>query len=162
MVRGRSHLNVSAIMKKVPLEATVKVIALRHSSNMNKIAVKKFSQFPVKLDDVVCWFVNFQKFSKFQSDLCLQIFDSPEFDIFVGKREIKMQKTTEGLGIMIIEGSHKVLGKGIFVSDIQQNSLAFKVSLERIHGFGIRPNIRIRIHETHRIRKFVGISHQKE
>ena len=28
---------------------------------------------------------------------------------------------------MIIEGSHKVLGKGIFVSDIQQNSLAFKV-----------------------------------
>ena len=29
---------------------------------------------------------------------------------------------------MIIEGSHKVLGKGIFISDIQQNSLAFKVS----------------------------------
>ena len=57
-----------------------------------------------------------------------QIFDSPEFEKFVGKREIKMQKTTEGLGIMIIEGSHKMLGKGIFVSDIQQNSLAFKVS----------------------------------
>ena len=38
-----------------------------------------------------------------------------------------MQKTTEGLGIMIIEGSHKAFGKGIFVSDIQQNSLAFKV-----------------------------------
>lgn len=39
-----------------------------------------------------------------------------------------MQKTTEGLGIMIIEGSHKVLGKGIFISDIQQKSLAFKVT----------------------------------
>ena len=40
-----------------------------------------------------------------------------------------MQKTTEGLGIMIIEGSHKAFGKGIFVSDIQQNSLAFKVGI---------------------------------
>lgn len=30
---------------------------------------------------------------------------------------------------MIIEGSHKTLGKGIFISDIQQNSLAFKVSV---------------------------------
>ncbi len=28
---------------------------------------------------------------------------------------------------MIIEGAHKVMGKGIFVSDIQQGSLAFKV-----------------------------------
>ena len=33
---------------------------------------------------------------------------------------------------MIIEGSHKTLGKGIFISDIQQNSLAFKVSLKLI------------------------------
>ena len=53
VVRGRSHLNVSAVMKKVPNEATVKVIALRHQNNMEKIAVKKFTQFPVKLDDVV-------------------------------------------------------------------------------------------------------------
>ena len=53
VVRGRSHLNVSAVMKKVPSEATVKVIALRHQNNMEKIAVKKFTQFPVKLDDVV-------------------------------------------------------------------------------------------------------------
>jgi hypothetical protein len=34
----------------------------------------------------------------------------------------------EGLGIMIIEGSHKSLGKGIYISDIQKNSLAFKVN----------------------------------
>ena len=53
VVRGRSHLNVSAIIKKVPTEATVRVVVLRHSSNMTKIAVKKFTQFPVKLDDVV-------------------------------------------------------------------------------------------------------------
>ena len=31
---------------------------------------------------------------------------------------------------MIIEGSHKVLGKGIYISDIQKNSLAFKVWLK--------------------------------
>ena len=37
-------------------------------------------------------------------------------------------KTTEGLGLMIIEGAHKVLGKGIFVSDLQQGSLAHKVN----------------------------------
>jgi len=58
------------------------------------------------------------------------IFESPEFEKFLARREIKMQKTTEGLGIMIIEGSHKAFGKGIFVSDIQQNSLAFKASLK--------------------------------
>ena len=58
----------------------------------------------------------------------MQIFDSPEFEIFLGRREIKMQKTTEGLGVMIIEGSQRTLGKGIFVSDIQQNSLVYKVS----------------------------------
>ena len=56
VVRGRSHLNVSAIMKKVPNDANIKVIALRHRNNMEKIAVKKFTQFPVKLDDVVRFF----------------------------------------------------------------------------------------------------------
>ena len=33
---------------------------------------------------------------------------------------------------MIIEGSHKVMGKGIFVSDIQQDSLAFSVRMRNI------------------------------
>ena len=55
VVRGRSHLNVSAIMKKVPNDLAIKVVALRHNSNLEKIAVKKFTQFPVKLDDVVCF-----------------------------------------------------------------------------------------------------------
>lgn len=40
-------------MKKVPNDVTVRVVALRHPNNMDKIAVKKFTQFPVKLDDVV-------------------------------------------------------------------------------------------------------------
>ena len=36
---------------------------------------------------------------------------------------------SQGLGIMIIEGSHKATGTGIFVSDIQERSAAFHVSL---------------------------------
>ena len=36
---------------------------------------------------------------------------------------------TEGLGMIILEGSHKVLGKGIFVTDIQKGSLAMRVSI---------------------------------
>ena len=53
MVRGRSHLNVSAVMKKTPIDVPIKMILLRNDSNMEKVAVKKFTQFPVKLDDVV-------------------------------------------------------------------------------------------------------------
>ena len=37
---------------------------------------------------------------------------------------------TEGLGMIILEGSHKVLGKGIFVTDIQKGSLAMRVSID--------------------------------
>ena len=50
---------------------------------------------------------------------------------------------SQGLGIMIIEGSHKATGNGIFVSDIQEKSAAFHVSkytylsnkMRRYHGF---------------------------
>ena len=52
-MRGRCHLNVSAIIKKLPDDATVKIVVLRHENNFEKIAVKKFTQFPIKLDDVV-------------------------------------------------------------------------------------------------------------
>ena len=59
----------------------------------------------------------------------VKIFGSSEFDRYEARREVKMHKTTEGFGLMIIEGNHKVLGKGIFISDIQKESLAFKVGL---------------------------------
>ena len=52
-MRGRCHLNVSAIIKKLPEDATIKIIALRHANNFEKVAVKKFTQFPIELDDVV-------------------------------------------------------------------------------------------------------------
>ena len=53
VVRGRCHLNVSAIMKKCPNETEITIIALRNKVNFEKIAVKKFTQFPIILDDVV-------------------------------------------------------------------------------------------------------------
>ena len=75
----------------------------------------------------------------------LQIFESDEFKKFRAKRELRVHKgklvmtnknmmvmtmvVMQGLGIMIIEGSHKATGTGIFVSDIQERSAAFHVSL---------------------------------
>jgi len=72
VVRGRSHLNVSAIIKRLPEDTPLRFIVLRDAKTMEKTAVKKYDKFPTVLDDV--------------------IFDSPEFDKFVAKREIKMQK----------------------------------------------------------------------
>ncbi len=57
-----------------------------------------------------------------------QIFESPEFSCFLAKRELRVHKGKQGLGIMIIEGNHKATGNGIFVSDIQEQSAAFHVS----------------------------------
>ena len=56
-----------------------------------------------------------------------QIFESDEFTKFSARREIRVHKGRAGLGIMIIEGSHKATGNGIFVSDIQEKSSAFHV-----------------------------------
>ena len=53
VVRGRCHLNVSAIIKKLPNEATIRLVALRGEASAEKTAVKK-AYFPSFLDDVVC------------------------------------------------------------------------------------------------------------
>ena len=52
VVRGRSHLNVSAIVKKLPNEALIRLVVLRSEANVEKTAVKK-TYFPSFLDDVV-------------------------------------------------------------------------------------------------------------
>ena len=63
------------------------------------------------------------------SSFRFQIFSGSEFNEFLTRREVKMQKTTEGLGLMIIEGKQKALNRrGIFISDIQQDSLAYRVN----------------------------------
>ena len=53
--------------------------------------------------------------SNIRSYFLPQIFESPEFEKFIARREIKMQKTTEGLGIMIIELGIMIIGHGIMI-----------------------------------------------
>ena len=53
VVRGRSHLNVSALMKRIPQDITVKIIVLRGKTSLEKVAIKNFNHFPILLDDVV-------------------------------------------------------------------------------------------------------------
>jgi hypothetical protein len=51
VVRGRSHLNVSAIIKRIPHDVAVRIVVLR--TNQEKVAVKNFNTFPLLLEDVV-------------------------------------------------------------------------------------------------------------
>ena len=50
VVRGRSHLNVSAIIKKAPINKKIRVIVLRGAESKKKAAVKKHTQFYERLD----------------------------------------------------------------------------------------------------------------
>ena len=72
------------------------------------------------------WIINK---SELTLNIFLQIFESDDFKKFAAKRELRVHKGKAGLGIMIIEGSHKATGNGIFVSDIQEKSAAFHVSI---------------------------------
>ncbi len=53
MVRGRSHLNVSAIIKKLPQDIPLRLVVLRDAKTREKTAIKRLSHFPTLLDDVV-------------------------------------------------------------------------------------------------------------
>lgn len=53
VVRGRSHLNVSAIIKKAPFDEPIQVVVLRGKMSQEKRAVKKALFYPETLDDVV-------------------------------------------------------------------------------------------------------------
>ncbi len=53
VVRGRCHLNVSAIIKKVPEDTDIKIVVHRDDKNKEKLAVQRLTQFPSFLDDAV-------------------------------------------------------------------------------------------------------------
>ena len=64
-----------------------------------------------------------------------QIFASPEFECFATRREVTLEKSsTKGdFGISIIHANHKGLRrKGIFISDIEPDTPALKVSNFRV------------------------------
>ncbi|KPM05550.1 multiple PDZ domain protein-like protein [Sarcoptes scabiei] len=71
------------------------------------MAVKPLTQFPVHLEDFLE-----EKYCKYK-----------------GVRTITVRKATQGLGIMIIEGKRADVGRGVFVSDIQDGSPAENAGL---------------------------------
>ncbi|CAG7833479.1 unnamed protein product, partial [Allacma fusca] len=99
---GRSHLNASALIKGLP-QNHVKIVALRKLEGETDLSVKPITQFPVTLKA-----------------------EKPEdkYANYKGLRVVTLKKGGGGLGIMIMEGRHAELGQGIFVSDIQEGSVA--------------------------------------
>lgn len=67
------------------------------------MAVKPLTQFPVHLEEEAL---------------------EEKYNRFTGVRTVTVRKSPLGLGIMIIEGKHTDLGRGVFISDIQSGSPA--------------------------------------
>jgi len=109
-VWDRCHLNVTSIIKNMSSIDKIDITVLRNKKYMGDLSVKPVTHYPLLLDDM--------------------IFESEEFSKFSAKRELRVHKGKAGLGIMIIEGSHKATGNGIFVSDIQEKSAAFHSGLK--------------------------------
>ncbi|GJQ66577.1 inaD [Trypoxylus dichotomus] len=108
VLHGRCHLNASAIIKSLS-GPIFKVIILRRKTAIDDIAVRPITQFPVSLAE-----------------------ESSEesYNSYPNVRTITVRKGPQGLGIMIIEGKHADVGQGIFISDIQEGSVAEKAGLE--------------------------------
>lgn len=99
---GRCHLNASAVIKN--LDGPVyRILVLRRESALKEMAVKPLTQFPVHLEQEAL---------------------EEKYHRFTGVRTVTVRKSTLGLGIMIIEGKHTDLGRGVFISDIQSGSPA--------------------------------------
>ncbi|XP_072380461.1 inactivation-no-after-potential D protein-like [Diabrotica undecimpunctata] len=109
VLQGRCHLNASAIIKGLP-GPIFKIILLRKKTGIDDIAVKPITQFPIAdIDEVSEEYFN---------------------DKFPNVRTVVLRKEpTHSLGIMIIEGKHSGVGKGIFISDIQEGGTAEKAGL---------------------------------
>ena len=99
---GRCHLNASAVIKN--LDGPVyRILLLRRESALSEMAVKPLTQFPVHLEQEAL---------------------EEKYNRFTGVRTVTVRKSPLGLGIMIIEGKHTELGRGVFISDIQSGSPA--------------------------------------
>lgn len=109
VLHGRSHLNASAIIKTLP-GPYIKFILLRRepAKALEELAVKPVTQFPIDLDTEA---------------------DAIGDASFKNVRLLSMTKCGASLGIMIIEGKHSDVGQGIFVSDIQEGSVAERSGL---------------------------------
>ena len=67
---------------------------------------------------------------------CFQIFACPEYECFETRRVVTLDKSSArgDFGISIVHGSHKGLRrKGIFISEIEPNTPASKVSQPQVN-----------------------------
>ncbi|XP_015118833.1 inactivation-no-after-potential D protein [Diachasma alloeum] len=99
VLQGRCHLNASVVIKGM-CGPTLKLIIHRNSPEINELAVKIPIHFPAAFDE------------------------SDRYSGFEGVRTVSLKKGLYGLGIMIVEGKHAQVGQGIFISDIQEGSVA--------------------------------------
>ncbi|XP_055943056.1 multiple PDZ domain protein-like [Argiope bruennichi] len=104
---GRCHLNVSAVIRGM-MTPTCKFVVLRRENSVEEMAVKPITHFPVDLEN--------EKIEDLISS-------------HPGVRTVTTKKGEHGLGIMILEGKHVELGRGIFISDLQKDSPAEKSGL---------------------------------
>ncbi|XP_063992170.1 inactivation-no-after-potential D protein isoform X2 [Diachasmimorpha longicaudata] len=104
VLQGRCHLNASVVIKGIG-GSTLKFIIYRPSADNNELAVKTPIHFPAAFDE------------------------SDRYSGFEGVRTVSLKKGMYGLGIMIVEGKHAEVGQGIFISDIQEGSVAEKGGL---------------------------------
>ncbi|XP_065558725.1 multiple PDZ domain protein-like isoform X2 [Artemia franciscana] len=107
VVHQRCHLNVSALIKQLSGD-TFKFVIVRRPNALQTVAVPPMTRFPVTLEE-----------------------QPPEerYARFKNLRVLQLKKGQTGLGIMIIEGKHAEVGNGIFISDIQEGSIAEQAGL---------------------------------
>ncbi|KAF7989727.1 hypothetical protein HCN44_008401 [Aphidius gifuensis] len=104
ILKDRCHLNSSVVIKSLPGNNLKLVIRRRPTTD--ELAIPPVTIFPRTLDD------------------------SDQYTDFEGVRTIMAKKGHYGLGIMIVEGRHADVGKGIFISDVQIGSVAEEAGLE--------------------------------
>jgi hypothetical protein len=95
----------------------------RRDGALNEMAVKPLTQFPVHLEDD---FLE-EKYSKYKGVRTITVRKVRKlinYWIVFSLLNIHIFQSPQGLGIMIIEGKHSELGRGVFVSDIQEGSPA--------------------------------------
>ena len=102
----RSHLNASSVIKNLP-DAGVTFVVLRKEDPTEVLGAKPVIQFPTTLEENPI-----DRYKKYK-----------------GLRQVTLLKADTGLGIMIIEGKHPEAGTGVFISDLQDGSVADSAGL---------------------------------
>ncbi|XP_055373943.1 inactivation-no-after-potential D protein isoform X2 [Condylostylus longicornis] len=106
VLKDRCHLNVSCVYKTIPGN-TITFIVLRRSNYSSVMSVKPVTKFSEAVDETK-WL----------------------FTAYKNVRKVQIRKTGVCIGIMVIAGKHVEVGNGIFISDLQEGSVAQEAGLK--------------------------------